>query len=280
MKPSNFYRKNAVITGGSTGIGLATACQLASRGANLFLIARDAAKLENAQNQIRQQFGANYPVHIISADVSIQTEIESAIHTIAKSHNGLHLLINNAGIPCCGRFEDIAVKDLDYSMRVNYYGALYATKAAWPYLKSAGGHIALVSSVAGYTGLIGYSGYAPSKFALAGLAECLRMEAKDDGIGVSVIYPPDADTPFLKKEREHTLPECLALSKNAKVMSAEDIALALVKGIESRKFEILCNTESWGIRMLKTMLPNLYFRIVDQIVTQDRKKRNGLLRTS
>lgn len=280
MKLGNFNGKNAVITGGSTGIGLATAFELASRGANLFLIARDSAKLEKAQNLIRKQFGANYPVQIASADVSIRAQIEGAIHSIAKANGGIHLLVNNAGIPCCGRFEDIAIEDLDYAMRVNYYGAMYATKAAWPYLKSAGGHIGIVSSVAGYTGLIGYSGYAPSKFALAGLAECLRMEAQDDGIGVSVIYPPDADTPFLKKEREHTLPECLALSKSAKVMSAEAVAHAFVRGIEQGKFEILCNTESWGIRILKGFLPRLYFKIVDQIVAQDRKRRGVILQPS
>jgi short-subunit dehydrogenase len=99
------------------------------------------------------------------------------------------------------------------------------------------------------------------------------MEAADFGIGTTIIYPPDTITPFLKWEQENTLPECRALSKNAKAIPAEEVAKKLVEAMIKNKFEVFCSRESKLIRILKVTWPSFYFNMIDGIVKKDRKKR-------
>jgi 3-dehydrosphinganine reductase len=274
MKEERFRGKNVLITGGSSGIGLEIAMAFGKLGADLFLVARNKARLDEAKKRIKDRVGTDVQFYIFQADVSVREQIEAVIHKVGNEYNGLHTLINNAGIFLPGRVEDNPIEDLEHIMRVNYFGTLYATKAAWPYLKAAqNGHLGFVSSVAGYAGAIGYGAYAPTKFAIAGLAECLRMEAADHGIGVTIVFPPDTDTPQLHYENENTLPECLALKKSTRVMRPEAVAQKFVEGIVNYQFEVLCNFESKYIRWVKAMWPGLYFKILDDIVAKDRRKR-------
>ena len=154
---------------------------------------------------------------------------------------------------------------MEHCVSINYLGAVYAAKAAWPWLKKSQGQLSFVSSVAGYIGLIGYSGYSPTKFALVGLAESLRMEAKKDGIRVSIIYPPDTDTPLLKFERENALPETKALNKNIKTISPEKVAKFYLEGLQKNKFQIYCDFNSRFIRWVKNNFPSLFRSITDRI---------------
>jgi 3-dehydrosphinganine reductase len=164
------------------------------------------------------------------------------------------------------------VEDLERCVAINYYGSVYASKAAWPWLKKTKGQLSFVSSVAGYIGLIGFSSYAPTKFAVTGLAECLWMEGKDDGIRVSIIYPPDTDTPMLQYEHEHGLLETLELSKNIKVKSPEAVARIYLRGLQKNKFEIYCDFESRALRWFKTSFPSLSRAITTRMVKRARKK--------
>jgi 3-dehydrosphinganine reductase len=198
---NDFYKdKVVVITGGSSGIGLALAKQFAQQHARLVLIARDEEKLKAAKLLAEKNGAAT--VLPISADITDNAAVIAAVTTIAEQFEKIDVVINCAGIMTCGRFKDQPVKDLERCLLTNYLGAVYVSKAAWPCLKKSEGQLSFVSSVAGYMGLIGHSSYAPSKFAIVGLAECLRMEAKDDNIRVSVIYPPDTDTPMLAVREE------------------------------------------------------------------------------
>lgn len=99
------------------------------------------------------------------------------------------------------------------------------------------------------------------------------MELKDHGIGVTVIYPPDTQTPLLEYEQAHTLDECRALSKNARVLEAESVARKLVEGIRKDRFEVLCNGESRLIKFMKGSWPGLYYSIVDKMVRDSRKQK-------
>ena len=266
--------KHAVITGGSSGIGLATAMAFAKRGATLSLIARDEQKLKQAKLKVQQ----HYPVTaaVFSCDISDYAAIANCVNEIGQ-HSQIDFLVCNAGTMICGKIEDNTIEDLNRTMEINYTGTLNTYKSAIPFMKVQGkGQIGFVSSVAGYLGAIGYGGYSPGKFAIAGLAECVRMEAIDHGIGTTIIFPPDTDTPFLTWERTHTIPECKALSKNAKVISAEKVAEKLVRGMLKNKFEVFCNTESRLIRVFKVVWPSLYFRVLDGVVRKDRKKRGVL----
>ena len=267
----NFQNKNVVITGGSTGIGFSIAREFASRGSRLFLLARDREKLTAARDKLLTEFGT-VSVETFAIDVADKPAVLDCLTTIGREKGGIHALIANAGMIRCGRFEDQTDEDLTGTLSVNYLGVTNAIRAAWPFLARETGHIAIVSSVAGYLGIIGQSTYAPTKFALTGLAECLRMEARDRGIHVTIIYPPDTKTPQLDYERLHTLPESLALSKSASVMEPGVVARQLVDGMQKGRFEVFCNLESRIIRIIRVVWPALYFSIVDKIV---KKSRNG-----
>lgn len=117
-------------------------------------------------------------------------------------------------------------------MATNYFGSLYCIKAALPAMQ-ANSHIVLVSSGAGLIGIYGYSAYSPSKFAVRGLAESLRGELKV-GVGISIIYPPDTDTPQLAEENKTKPPATKLITATAKVWSAEAVAKEIVKGIEKK----------------------------------------------
>lgn len=272
MAKAEYKDKVVIITGGSSGIGLALAHAFVKQGSRIILVARDAEKLARVQQELENKVvGSPAMVETVSADVSDEAGIAAAIRTIGDRYQQIDLLINSAGITSCGRFTEQAVADLERVMQTNYLGALYASKAAWPYLKKAKGQLSFVSSVAGYMGLIGYTSYAPSKFALTGLAECLRMEGEDDSIRVSVIYPPDTDTPMLAYEKKHGLPETLALSKNIKALSPARVASAYLKGLQRNRFDIYCDGQSRLLRWLKTVMPGLFYYLTKRVVNQSRR---------
>jgi 3-dehydrosphinganine reductase len=268
----DYKNKNIIITGGSSGIGFATAKAFAQIGANLFLLARNLTNLQKAKEKIQHLFGEDLQIRIYSVDVSKKDEITETITQIGEEF-GIDVLINNAGIGGNVRFEEVSLERLEYTMNLNYWACVYSTKAAWKYLKASKGHLGYVSSLAGYTGIYGFSNYSPTKFAITGFAEVIRMEAKDVGIGVTVLYPPDTDTPMMTDERRTPLPETEALSKGAKLMSPEEVAERFVRGIEQNRFEVLCNSQSHLVRVLKGTFPRIYFRILDNIVRKDRRRR-------
>ncbi len=265
--------KVVVISGGSSGIGYSTAKKLLEKGAVVCLLARDENNLRKAAESLR----ANNPspsVQYYACDVSNYDQLKTVVEKIAEVNNGIDWVINNAGIGETGRFESQPVGIMQKVMNINYWGSAYLTLLSLPYLKKSGGAaVAFVSSVAGYVGLFGYTHYVPSKFALTGLAECLRMEFKDYNIPVTVIYPPDTATPMHEREKLTTLPECTALSANAKVVSPELVADKFVDGLMKGKFEIYCNGESKLIRILRGIAPGMLFSQVDGIVKKSRKKK-------
>lgn len=265
--------KVVVISGGSSGIGYATADNLLSRGATVCLIARDENKLKNAAESLRQKHQEAF-VYYYACDVSNHDQLKITVEKIVEDNKQIDWVINNAGIGETGRFESQPILVMQNVMNINYWGSVYLTLLTMPYLKkSNGAAIAFVSSVAGYVGLFGYTHYVPSKFAVTGLAECLRMEFKDYGIPVTIVYPPDTDTPMHEREKLNTLPECTALSANAKVVSADSVATKLIDGMEKGKYEVYCNGESKTIRILRGLMPKVFFNSVDGIVNKSRKKQ-------
>jgi 3-dehydrosphinganine reductase len=191
---------------------------------------------------------------------------------VGANYGRIDVLVNCAGYINCGRFTDQATEDIEQCLLVNYMGAVNASKAAWEWLQQSKGQLAFISSVAGYMGLIGYSSYAPPKFALTGLAECLRMEAARDGMSVSVMYPPDTDTPLLEYERKYSLPESRALSENIKVVSAEKVAAKFIQGFREKKFEIYCDFNSRFLRAVKNNFPSLFYFMTLQVVKKTVRK--------
>ena len=136
-------------------------------------------------------------------------------------------------------------------MEINYFGTLYMVRAVLPAMRRrGGGQIVMISSGAGLVGIYGYTAYAPSKFALRGLAETLRGELKPDNIQVSIVYPPDTDTPQLAAENEIKPPETARITGNAQVLSAEAVATATLRGIDRKRFQI---TPGWEMTLLASL---------------------------
>lgn len=251
-----FYRQNVVITGGSSGIGLATAIEFGKLGSRLFLLARNMERLRQAVVTIQQQVNADVIVVPIQIDVTKPETIYQAIHNIADQYQGIHTLINNAGIIKIGTFSSLTWQDLQEVMAVNYWGTVVATQAAWPYLIQAkSGHIGFVASVASYLGLLGYGAYTPTKFAMAGLAQCLWPEAQNYGLGITIVYPPDTDTPQLAEENRLILPELAKVKQHGKVLSPQRVAKYFVQGIQKNRIEVFCDWQSRWIRYLTTIWP-------------------------
>jgi len=136
--------------------------------------------------------------------------------------------------------QKTSLADYRDSMETNYYGQLVPTLLLLPTFIDAGsGHIAFVSSMLGFMGIMGYAAYTPTKHALVGLAEVLRQELKPHGIQISILFPPDTDTPGFEVENRSKPEETALLSSNVKVMTAQAVAEAFVEGLLRRSYFIL-----------------------------------------
>jgi 3-dehydrosphinganine reductase len=254
----SYENKIVVITGGSSGIGLALAKEFVRHNAKVILISSNENKLMTARASITG-INPHAVIDTVAADIAIDKQADAAINTIGSKYGTIDVMINCAGISTCAKFKDHSNEQLQKEMQVNYMGSVFVTKAAWPFLKASKGQLSFVSSVAGYIGVIGYSSYAPTKFALTGLAECLRFEGKDDGIMVSIIYPPDTETPMLKHSRLHCIPETLALSKNIKLKTAEEVASIYIDGLRKKNLRSIVMLRADLYVGLKTISPPLLF---------------------
>ena len=260
--------KHAIITGGSSGIGKATAKLLAQQGVNISLIARDRSKLKVAQQEVNQVVSsAEQKVLTFSADVAIQSEITAAIEKAIAQLGTPQLLITSAGIAHPGYFAEIPLEVFEQTMAINYFGSLYAVRAVLPAMEQAsGGNITLIASGAGLIGIYGYTAYCPSKFALRGLAESLRGELKPKGIGVTIVYPPDTDTPQLAAENKIKPAQTKKITATAKVWTAEAVAEQIIKGVKRGRFAIAPGIELTIVNRLHSLISPLLNWYFDRII--------------
>ena len=252
-----FSGKMVVVTGGSSGIGLALARRLRGAGAHLVLVARTAETLERAREEVVGLPGKG-EVHAIPLDVGDRQAVFDTLQALPSEHKA-NILINNAGVTLPGPFLDLDLDEFERQMRINYLGSVWCTRALLPQIieEGHGGHVAFVSSLVGLMGIFGYSAYAPSKFAMRGLAECLRCELKPEGIGVSVCYPPDTDTPQHAFEQAHLPPETRAIAGNAKCLTADQVAEKLMAGMARGCFDILPDGSSKFAHHMNRLFPSI-----------------------
>ena len=226
----------AVVTGGSSGIGLAVALRLAAAGHPVALMARRAEALADAAETIRRAVpGASVSTHAL--DVRDAEAVAAAIAAVVATHGPLGWLVASAGVAEPGLFVDQGLDRHRAQMEINYLGTLNAVHAAVPSMRGAGrGRIVLLSSGAGLFGIYGYAAYAPSKFAVRGLAEVLRVELAEHGIAVTVVYPPDTDTPQLAAERLSKPAATERITAGGGVWSAEAVARATAAAATAGRF--------------------------------------------
>jgi short-subunit dehydrogenase len=269
MKVKNFAGKTAYITGGSSGIGLACAEMLATRGANILIIARRPDQLEIALKQIsnsrlseKQRFSA------VQLDVSDKDRVADSLSRAIKEFAPPDILINSAGVSFPQKFEDIPFEKYDEIMRVNLYGTWNTISNLLPYLKQSHGYIINVSSVAGYIGVFGMTAYSASKFAVIGFSEALRSEMKRFDVTVSVLCPPDVDTPMLERAGRIKPEETKAISSTAKIMTANEVAKAVLDGMGKGNFMILPGSGTMFTYNMKRLFPWLVEAITDNRISK------------
>lgn len=259
-----------VISGASRGIGRYIATGLAAKGANLVLIARDKKALAAVQAECKK-INPSGIAEVFSCDLSDRKAIEKTCALIAKKHKTLAGIINNAGYARPGYFHELPAVEFERAVKTDYLGAVFLTRGLHA-LVSQGGVITFTSSVVGYMGVFGYSSYAGPKFALLGFAETLRQELDQRGIQVSVLCPPDTETPGYEEENKTKPMETQALSESAKLMSAETVAQKFLKAVEKGKFVITCNFESGMLYRLHGIAPSLVFKIMMGMIRKAQKK--------
>ena len=230
---------HVLITGGSSGIGRATATRVLERGARVSLVSRDSERLARAEDALEAAVGDPTRVCAEPADVTDRESFEAALGLLIAQFGPVDVLVTSAGGARPGHFEELTPDVFVEQMSLNYFGTLNAIRAVVPsMIERHRGHVMLISSAAGLVGAYGYSAYAPAKFAVRGLAETLRAELKPHGVFVGCAYPSDVDTPGFEAEAA-TKPEATAtMSARVRVRSAEEVAKAIVDGIERERLVV------------------------------------------
>lgn len=242
---TDWTQRRVWIVGASTGIGRATALALLQRGARVAVSARNAHGLQTIAGAL--------PLPLDATDAA---SVHAAMHTLQRDWGGLDLLLY-----CAGTYRPMRATAFDLASAlqhddVNYRGALHALAAALPvFTAQRAGHIALVSSVAGFGGLPQALAYGPTKAALINLAETLYLDLHPLGIGVHVINPGFVETP-LTAQNTFAMPA---------LITPEQAAQALISGLEAGRFDIhFPRRFTLWLKLLRLLPRGLYFPLVSR----------------
>lgn len=264
--------KVALITGGSSGIGLETARLLAQNEASVWLVARGRARLdsslallESIRRNAAQRFG------VVAADVVDPAEAGAAVARVTAACGPPDILVNSAGAVHPGLFSETDGEVARDLMDVNYFGAINVIRACLPAMTARrSGHIVNISSVYGFLGGYAYAAYCASKYALRGFSDSLRAELKPLGIAVSIVFPQNTATPQLEYENK-LKPEVIKDMDSTRVMSAAAVARAIVAGIERKRYIIIPGLEGRLLFALSA-LPAVTGRVMDRMVVRALRK--------
>lgn len=252
--------KVVIITGASSGIGLACAKEFARRGAYLSLAARNIEALESLQKEL---IIVGHQVVVTQTDVSNEDDCRRLIDNTIKHFGHIDILVNNAGISMRALFKDVDLQVIKKLMDVNFWGTVYCTKYALPYLLAAKGSVVGISSIAGFIGLPGRAGYSASKFAMHGFLETLRTENLKTGLHV-LIAAPGFTASNVRKAALTATGEQQGETPRAeeKMMTSEEVAIHLANAIKKRKRTlILTFVEGKLTVFLRKWLPSLVDRL-------------------
>jgi 3-dehydrosphinganine reductase len=259
---------HVLVTGGSSGIGLATARLAVERGARVSLVARRSDVLDDAAATIRAAGGQ---VAVAAGDVADPAQVGVAVSTLTAAHGPVDVVVCSAGQARPGYFEQLDPDLFREMMDVNYFGTVNVVRAVVPaMIERRHGSVVGVSSAAGLVGVFGYTAYAPTKFAVRGFLESLRSELLPYGIHVGCSFPPDTDTPQLADENRFKPRETKAISGTIKPLSAERVAKSIVEGVEKERFAIIPDAQTKGLAKIAGVAPGVVFRVMDRAVRKSR----------
>jgi NAD(P)-dependent dehydrogenase (short-subunit alcohol dehydrogenase family) len=252
-----FPGKVAVITGGASGIGFATARALAARGANLVLVDVEAGALERARQTIGNQFAVRVETRV--CDVSDYAAMMALAEDVVATLGGVHIVFNNAGVAIGGPIAEMTHDDWRWIIDVDLWGPIHGVEAFLPHLRGSGegGHMAFTASFAGLVPNVGLGPYCVAKYGVVALAEVLQKELRDEGIGVSVLCPMRVGTNIGGSERNRdvryggaaTSPAVQDQSEaNAdlagRVLDVDAVAAQVVEAMETNRLYVLPHEES------------------------------------
>ena len=279
MKTNQFFTgKLALITGGSSGIGYALANQLVEAGASVILLARSQEKLDEAKTSLSSQLSQpDQLIHAIPADVTDVESLSAAIEDMAKTIGIPDFIFNCAGVALPGYIEQLKLEVFKWTMDIDYHGTVNVIKLLLPHLLQRGsGHIINFSSMAGVIGTFGYSAYSGAKFAVRGFSDVIRSELKPKNIRVSIVYPPDTDTPQLAFENQFKPYETRELAGSDKPISAAAVARETLKSVSRGKYAIVPGAEAKLLYFLGTRLGNWVYPVMDRLLAGIAKKKARL----
>ena len=229
---------SALVTGAGRGIGRATALALARAGARVTALSRTAAELDSLLAEIR---GTGGQARAYPGDIRDRAVCEGAVQTAVEAHGRLQILVNNAGVAAHAPLAETTDEDWDRTLATNLTAIFRLTRAALPHLVQGGGHVFMISSLAGKNAIAGLSAYCASKAALDHLAACLMLEVRHQGVMVTTIAPGSVDTGFGAAGG-------VRRSDTAWMLTAQDIAAAILDLLRTRDGAHLSRVEMRPLR--------------------------------
>jgi 3-dehydrosphinganine reductase len=269
----SFDGKRIYIFGGSSGIGLSTAVLLAAEGADIAIFGRSRKRLKDAVRRISHEtLRKKQSVLLFPLDVSQPQAVASVLANAVKTFGVPDVLINSAGRAFPHYFEDVTCARFDDTIKTNLYGTFHTISVLLPFMKENGGIIANVSSIAGFVGVFGLTDYCASKFAVIGFSEALKSEVAKHNISVSVLCPPDTDTPGFEVENRTKPEETRAISEGAGLMQPEMVAARFVKELKAGEFMIIPGMDGRFTNLAKRFFPG----VVDFMMARTVKRVQNL----
>ncbi len=256
---SNFP-KNVLITGGLSGIGEALVANYIKQGAQVAILDLP----EPSDVKLGQD------IYYVACNIANNAQVDKAVKTLWQAWGEPDLVINCAGILRAGEFESLSAADFTQSFNVNVLGSRHLAAACLARM-SAGGQLALVASMAGTVGIYGYSAYGASKFAVLGMAQCLRAEYAPKGITISVICPPEIDTPMVQTEIQTMHPATRVLKDIAGRLTLTEAIPQITRGLARKQFMVIPGKMAKATYWLNRLTPNwLNHKVVDFLVAKNR----------
>lgn len=258
--------RTAYISGGGSGIGLRLAEKLLGRGASVAAFDRALfGEVRERLTRLAKSSGATCSFHEV--DLRDREGLSRAVNEAIASVGAPDLAVNSAGIQVCKQFDAMTGDEFDAVVGVNLIGSRNFAAAVLPSM-NAGGRLALIASLAGIVANYGYAAYNASKFGVVGLAGALRLEYKPRGIGVSVICPPEVETPMVTAERANGDPISLKLKEFSGTLGLDEACTEILEGLDAGRWMIVPGYRARLTRRLARLVPGLMNAISDRMVAQ------------
>ena len=255
-----------IVTGASSGIGLASARQFGSEGAKVVMAARSYDKLL----ELAPSVAPSERVLCVRCDVTQEADCRALVAATVERFGRIDILVNNAGVSMRAMFKDLDLKVIRALMDVNFWGTVYCTKFALPYLLETKGSVVGVVSVAGYSALPARTGYSSSKYAIRGFLDTLRIEHMKDGLNVLVFAPGyTASNVRNAALTADGTPQGQTPLDEGKLMSAETCAKCLSRALRRRRSQVTLTTLGRASVFTRNFLPRLMDRFTYRFIARE-----------